>query len=60
MYQTKEGVDVTKFIEEGRTKVFDTETEAYQYARKTNSYHYPIYKEDENKKKTLAGFGVPK
>ncbi|WP_139959202.1 hypothetical protein [Flavicella sediminum] len=60
MYCTQEGVDVTQRIEEGKTKVFDTEEQAYSFATLKRSYQYPLYKIDEKGKRSQVGFAVPK
>lgn len=47
---------INKFIKEGRTKLFNDELEAEEYAKKTNSYPYMVY----NSEGKSVGFAVTK
>lgn len=57
------GVNVTKRVKEGDTKVFtlDQRTEAEAYARKKRSYTYDLrYSERKFNKPKIYGYAVPK
>jgi len=55
-YFTSANVNVTKFVKNGLTILFDNEKEAWDYALIKGSYVYPVY----NKKDLLIAYGVPK
>ncbi|WP_167572006.1 hypothetical protein [Aquimarina algiphila] len=55
-YFTENNTDVSLRVQNGLTKVFTCPTEAYQHARQTGSYHYPLY----GVKGGFAGYAVPK
>jgi len=48
--------EITKYIKEGRTKLFDSELDALCYSRKVGSYPYSVY----NEYNESVGFAVPK
>lgn len=61
-YLTREGVDVTKRIEKGKTKRFGMmqRDEAVAYASKERSYVYDLMKEDKREAPEHYGYAVPK
>ena len=48
--------EITKFIKDGRTALFDDELEAIKQANKSYTYHYSVY----NEYNKSVGFAVPK
>lgn len=60
-YSTLENTDVTKAIENGKTKAFPLSDRqaAEAYARQKRSYIYDLYLTKKGKAKHLWGYGVP-
>jgi len=53
---TKQGVVVTKLINQGKTKAFEDYEEADMFAKATRSYTYTIFDSEGY----CAGWGVPR
>lgn len=49
-------VQISKFIQQGRTKITDCKQEAIKFAKEQNSYHYDIYEDG----KSTGLYGIPK
>lgn len=54
-YENEYGVDITRRIDNGLTKVFEDENQAMEHAARRRSYHFQIFQ--ENKRVPL--WGVP-
>ncbi|MDB0602316.1 MAG: hypothetical protein V3V28_09085 [Polaribacter sp.] len=64
MYFTKERVDITKRVEEGKTTLFiglslETQQEAEKLAKQKRSYIYDAYTDNEFDKRVMVGYAVP-
>ncbi len=59
VYRNIDGLNVSDWIEKGKTQLFDTREEAYDYATQKRSYFYQI---NVSRKGELIGyaFGVPR
>ena len=51
-----EGYEVTKYVNSGRTEVFDKKSDAENHAKMIRTYLYPIY----DRRGMFYGYGVPK
>lgn len=64
-YFTESRVDITKRIEDGRTKLFfgnsiETELEAQKFAKQKGSYVSEVFAENGYERLQLIGYSVPK
>ena len=61
-YYNEDGENITRFINSGRTKIFDPtkEAEAKKYAKVRKSYVYSVYVKTEKTPKYHFGYAVPK
>ncbi|WP_109438376.1 hypothetical protein [Aquimarina sp. AU119] len=57
---TENRTDVTLRVKRGLTSFFECPKEASIHARQTGSYVYNIFKNNKDKKRVFAGYGVPK
>ena len=61
-YWNTDGLEVSQFIKKGKTKLFDTREEAYEYATLKRSYPYQVnVYEEREENMCLIGyqFAVP-
>lgn len=57
-YFNENGVDITSRIDEGKTRLFDTRSEAQELANKQRTYIFEVFEGTPSSHK-LIGFGVP-
>lgn len=57
-YYNENGVDITTRIDEGKTKVFPTRSQASELANKNRTYIFEVFEGTPSGHK-LIGFGVP-
>lgn len=57
-YFNENGIDITSRIDDGKTKLYDTRSEAQEFANKQRTYIFEVF-EGTPSGHTLIGFGVP-